>query len=105
MKNNFYINISLNVFMVFITVIFISFIPDAFPWFFGDTFCKGGVYIGTVGNVFSHWEGCDEGINAHLPTWHWGYRHWLFIMMGIVLFIIQAVRIIVLIDKHSKDGK
>lgn len=87
MKNK-YTKISLNIIAVFAVVIFSTFIPDQFPEFFGDTLCNG------VGN--EHYTGkglqCDLGC-YHNPEWHWGYRHYLFFIMGVLLFVFQGVRI------------
>lgn len=60
---------------------FVSFIPDYLHGFFGDEYCK----------VPNHWY---AGGMHDTPTWHWGYRHWLFIIMGIALFIVQVINLI-----------
>jgi hypothetical protein len=82
------IKISIRIIAVFMVAIIMSVIPDLFPNLFGDWLCeghyeqiKGCLYIGEYGNF-------------HQPTWHWGYRHWLWFLMGIALFIIQVIDII-----------
>ena len=68
-----------------------SYIPELFPNFFGDWLCEGtGNYLSNL----NHFEKCNyagSSYNFHNPTWHWGYRHFLFFIMGAVLFIIQAI--------------
>jgi hypothetical protein len=68
--------------LVFITIMGASFIPGYFPEFFGDWVCKGG------------------GKCSHLrcfynspPTLHYGFRHWIFILMGITFTIISLTEI------------
>jgi len=73
--------ISLKVILLFIVAIFSTFIGDYLHSFFGDNFC----------NIPHHLYGGDYHDN---PTWHWGYRHWLYSAMCIVLFLIQAIDII-----------
>ena len=80
--------ISLRVIALFIVAIFISFIPEYLPDFFGDWVCKGREF------VINGYFGCDYKYNLHNPENHWGYRHWLFFTMGLVLFTIQTVGII-----------
>lgn len=62
-----------------------------YPDFFGDWICHGS------GDKLVGFEYRYTGCNIydyHDPKLHWGYRHWLFFFMGLVLFIIQAVNII-----------
>lgn len=95
MKNK-HLKVSLNIVAVFVVVMLVSFIPDQFPKFFGDWQCEGRSYSYVdVGNGRFDYKtiGCDHGVNNHLPSWHWGYRHWLFIIMGLLLFVVQVIRI------------
>lgn len=81
--------LSIRVIMMFSIAILISFIPENFREFFGDLKCvgSGGYVPGTY-----HYQYCNEGVGGmHSSTWHWGYRHFLFFIMGAVLFIIQAI--------------
>jgi hypothetical protein len=83
------IKLSIRVMAMFSIAILISFIPEYFRDFFGDWKCAGsGNYIlGTY-----RYEGCNSGLKGiHEATWHWGYRHFLFFVMGVVLFIIQMI--------------
>lgn len=75
---------------VFIVAMILSFIGEYAHAFLGDWHCKGCNYS-------------ESGYsNMHEPQWHWGYRHWLFFIMGIFLFILQAVDIIMYLD-NSED--
>ena len=78
---------SIRVVLIFVMAIFVSFIPEQIPDFFGDWACKGCNY-GEAGFE-----------RIHAPQIHWGYRHWLFFSMGLVLFIMQVVDIIVESEK------
>ena len=86
MTLNIYTKISLRVIMLFIIAILFSLIPDVCNLhpLFDDTFCTG--------------KPCTAFMAGHLPEYHWGYRHWLWAIMGFVLFIIQSTKIISLIE-------
>ena len=62
-----------------------------YPDFFGDWTCHGSVKIDTPTETII--KGCQIG-GFHSPSSHWGYRHWLFFFMGLVLFVIQVANII-----------
>jgi len=66
---------------LFLTVMLLSFIPEEFRNFFGDEYCK-----------IPHHE--YAGNYHDYPEWHWGYRHFIWLGMGICLFIYNAVLII-----------
>jgi TRAP-type mannitol/chloroaromatic compound transport system permease small subunit len=71
---------------IFTIVILVSFIPEMFPEFFGDWVCKGGSYTMKEGHYVR--LGCLYGENyQHNPTTHWGFRHWMWTLCGISLFI------------------
>lgn len=86
MKTN--LKLSIKIIIIFAVLIICSFIPELFPDFFGDKICNGsGDFF--IGKGIK----CDFGL-IHAPTNHFGYRHWLFIVMGFVLFLIQTFDII-----------
>lgn len=93
MNISIFTKISAQVAFIFITIIFASWIPDLFPGFFGDWFCRGY----TKDSPF-----CLYHEVTHEQQWHWGHRHILWVIMGTVLFIIQVVRIIKFIEKTDK---
>ena len=89
----------LRIVALFTIAIFISFIPDYLHDFFGDWLCEGakhGKLIPETDANWSHYEliGCYYAGGIHNPTWHYGYRHWLFLAMGVSIFIIQLIDII-----------
>ena len=73
--------ISLKVILLFTIAIFSTFLGDYLHSFFDDSYCT------TIG--------CRYMDTRHsLPQWHWGYRHWLYLIMCLTLFTIQIVDII-----------
>lgn len=73
--------------LLFLIVIMMSFIPDNFHEFFGDWHCEGG-------DQLSH-QGCEYGPDLiHNATWHWGFRHWMWMFMGVSLFMYNLIWII-----------
>ncbi len=83
---------------IFAIVILFSFIPETFPDFFGDWACEGGKAVIT-GNTYTI-QGCSYGGDMdHGPTTHWGFRHWMWTLCGVSLFIWNVVE---LIDKKYR---
>jgi hypothetical protein len=86
--------------MILITA---SFIPDNFHELFGDWHCVGTIELEAKNGWQTINNGCKYESCDHDPTWHWGFRHWLWLLMGICLFIIQVIRIVcVLISETEK---
>ena len=81
------IEINIHIALMFLTVIFVSFIPDTYHVFFGDWFCELGGKCPYTGSI-------------HLSKWHWGFRHWMWLSMGISLFIYNCVMLINKINKY-----
>jgi hypothetical protein len=100
MKNSHYFFLSLQVLLIFAVLIFASLIPDIFPKFFGDWFCNGRTKFNENVASISH---CTNGQGYHSSTWHWGYRHWLFMFMGLCLFVIQVIRLIQYINAKTSE--
>jgi len=48
-----------------------SFVPEFFPDFFGDWKCDG--------------KKCGYAY-LHTNTFHWGFRHWMWTLCGVILF-------------------
>jgi len=84
--------ISLKVILLFTIAIFSTFIGDYFHSFLGDWKCEGSGQriIDTYIYQKCNYAGCEY----HEPTWHWGYRHWLYFTMCLTLFIIQVFDIV-----------
>lgn len=80
------IKTSLRIIALFTVAILVSFIPENFPDFFGDWSC---------GKIISEYGTHSYFPAPHnVPDLHWGYRHYLFFIMGMVLFCVQVVDII-----------
>src|SRR5687767_11387238 len=91
MKISFYTKLSLQVIVLFVCIMAVNLIPDLFPdgWFY--YYCKGGVHNHSM-------------IPEHtFPVYHWTFQRWMFLIMGIVLFIIQFARIVGLMHKHLDE--
>lgn len=101
-SNKFFFRISIQVIIVFTTVILVSFIPDYFHSQMGDTLCNGRVLNLTTMQYEYYWHNGHEHKDME---WHWGYRHWLFFIMGITLFVIQIFRIVHLINNTKIENK
>ncbi len=96
--------ISLRVFLLFSIAIASTFIPDNLHEFFGDTLCTtgSGFRIWGSNTVGTHYQYCNYSMEHEPNTWHWGYRHWLYLFMTIILFIIQVIDIVIFIVKESE---
>ncbi len=76
-------NLSIRIIGLFITAMMVSFSPMFLRGFFGDTQHTDNYHMGLI----------DD-------SWYWGFRHTLYFLMCISLFIIQAVKICVWVDKN-----
>ncbi len=89
-KNRFKITdwekLSIRVILLFSTAMLVSFSPEFLRGFFGDT---------------AYEEGRTRGMFD--DKYDWGFRHFLYFWMCIVLFIIQAVKIAKWIIERSDD--
>jgi hypothetical protein len=82
---------------IFAIAMLFSFIPETFPDFFGDWVCQGGKVI-VEGNSYDI-VGCSYRQQDHMPSTHWGFRHWMWTLCGASLFIWNVVE---LIDKKYR---
>lgn len=99
---NISIKISLRVIALFLVAILVSKIPELYPNFFGDWLCQGRKLVWDDASFrHYHYEGCDI-FNEHNPTFHWGYQHYLFFLMGLSLATIQISDIVNIISKATK---
>lgn len=89
MKTSKLMLITLRIIFVFVVGIIMSYFGDQLHSFFGDNYCT----------VYLDYHCPDNGHT--FPTYHWGWRHWLFMFMGICLFILQVVDIVITIDKKE----
>jgi hypothetical protein len=102
--NHLYINISIRIIIIFISAMLYSFVPDFLHEFFDDTYCKNGsgLWVFSTNNVSGHYQFCNYSTSHEADTWHWGYRHWLFMCMGICLSVVQVLSLIFYIEKKIK---
>jgi hypothetical protein len=99
MKISFWEQLSFRIFILFLIAIFSTFIPEYCHNFFGDWYCSGsGLQMANF-----HFPNCDYLAQYHTSTWHWGYRHWLWLIMCLTLFIVNAARIIQYINNPTTD--
>jgi len=82
---------------LFAFIFIASYVPESCPTAFGDWKCKG-CYIVYEGDVVltKNYVGCDynpSGTTAHNPTWHWGFRHYLWIGLGLTLTAVTVYQI------------
>lgn len=84
--------------LLFSIVILMSFVPESNREFFGDWQCQGMTYVKASGEYLGcYYEG---SMAPHDPTWHWGFRHWIWMLMGLTLFIYNTVVIVITLDKE-----
>jgi hypothetical protein len=83
--------------LIMFAVIFVaSYIPDAYPSYFGDWLCNGSgerITHGTGWDATYHYSKCNYS-SYHNPRWHWGFRHWAWLCLGITMLIINIVQFI-----------
>lgn len=82
---NIYTKVSLNIVVVFLIAIIMSFIPDSKC--LHDIFFYQCVDFSTF-----------EGSCSHNLHYHWVWQHYLWTGMNVCLFVVQVVRIIDIID-------
>ena len=104
MKINKSQKISLKVILLFTIAILSTFVGDYLHSFLGDWKCLGsGTPNDSIYNpIYKYCNYAEWGF--HDPTWHWGYRHWLYLVMCITLFIIQIIDIISFADSNQADA-
>lgn len=93
MKLNKWYGLSLRVVALFATAMLVSFSPDYLRGFFCDIQLlpdKWG-YISTHGMIDEYWD--------------WGYRHFLYFYMCLILFFIQAARLIMWVHEYKDEFK
>lgn len=87
--------------IMFAVIFAASYIPETFPSYFGDWMCHGsGEFIGR------HYKRCNHGggfAMYHNPSWHWGFRHWAWLCLGITMLIINIVQLVAEEDKKSQN--
>ena len=92
MKLNLWYGLSLRVIALFVTAMIVSFSPELLRGFFGDA-----MYVADKWGDIPH-DMMDK-------QYAWGYRHYLYYIMCLALFIIQAIRLGMWVDKHKDEFK
>jgi len=92
-----WMKLSLRVIALFFTAMLISYSPMYLRPFFADV--EYGIHnYGSLGT-----EHITRGMID--VNWEWGFRHYLYFYMCIVLFAIQAVKIITWVGAYEDDFK
>ncbi len=91
--NNKWYGLSIRVIALFATAMLVSYSPMFLRGFFEDTPNLPDQF----GRVWG--KGIMDG------NWDWGYRHYLYFYMCVVLFFIQGVRICKWIEKNRSEFK
>jgi hypothetical protein len=84
----------IKIFAIFVMMFFASFVPESNHELFGDWRCKGGhvIYHEYKSNEYI---GCQYGADDHhSSTWHWGARHWIWLLAGLTFTTWTIVEII-----------
>jgi hypothetical protein len=84
-------HLSIRIIMLFVVAMIVSFIPEisVMRSFFGDTYCA----------ISNHSYSYAGDVHTE-PTWHWGWRHWLFLFMGVHLAEHVAYKLRLLVFCH-----
>jgi len=88
---------------IFAITMALSFVPDSFHEFFGDWRCNGTEVVRDANGEFVYYTGCHENGSEHNSQWHWGFRHCLWMFMGLSLFIYNSILIAISINKTIKQ--
>lgn len=90
--------ISIRIITLFVTAIMLSVVPDYLHDFFNDEICNGTTFNLETGKreYFFHYGGKHHDIEIH-----WGYRHWLYFLMGLSLAVVQVVDISSIVNKEE----
>ena len=89
----------LKILVIFIVMFVASFVPESNHELFGDWKCKGANSWWGDDDKRKH-EGCTYGTPVHESTWHWGTRHWIWLMAGLTFSVWTVIE---LIDQASKN--
>ncbi len=89
-KLNAWNGLSLRIIALFATAMLLSYSPALLRGFFEDTYIPADAYGYRWGKGFIDTE------------WNWGYRHYLYFLMCMALFCVQACRLFKWIGKHEE---
>ena len=94
------LKLMIDIVLIGLILMLVSFIPEHARDFFGDWKCQGS---GTLieGKYMIHYTGCNySSAGFHDAAWHWGFRHWVWMVMGAALTI---TRVIGLVKKYDAN--
>lgn len=94
-KTSNWTKLSMRVVLLFAVTMILTYLPDHLRVMFGD---RPNTY-----NAYSYGGGRWDGTHFLDEQWIWGWRHYLYFWMCMVLFVIQAVRIGVWINNNKFD--
>ena len=96
------LKITIRIILIFVIATIMSFIADEFHSFFGDTLCNG-TSLNIETNKYEYFVHYGS---RHTDTQiHWGYRHFLFFMMGLSVTTLQIIDIINCYNKKEQIKK
>lgn len=82
----------LRIVLIFAVIFFASFIPQNYPTFFGDWLCEGS---GDIVKGTWYYQKCNHPNHGyHLPQWHWGFRHYVWMLLGLTMTIFNVIKIV-----------
>jgi hypothetical protein len=91
----------IKILVVFAVMFFASFVPENNHELFGDWRCKGGFTIINEHDVDI--KGCNYGTAmTHNSTWHWGVRHWIWLLAGLTFSVWTVIDIFIEHDKKNQ---
>lgn len=91
----------LKILVVFVVMFFASFVPESNHKMFGDWKCSGS-HANWDEDGYWHIKGCRYISTSHDPSWHWGMRHWIWLLAGITFSIWTIADVINESDKKSE---
>lgn len=78
-----------------------TFVPESNHELFGDWKCKGSEAKWDKDDYWSI-KGCGyNGGMSHDPSWHWGTRHWIWLLAGVTFSIWTIAEVIIDAQKNQ----
>ena len=87
----------LKILAIFIVMFLASFVPESNHELFGDWKCQGARLEKSI-DYNEHFS-CKYGTVEHGATWHWGIRHWIWLMAGLTFSVWTVIEVV---DQASK---
>jgi hypothetical protein len=91
----------LKILVVFVVMFCATFVPESNHELFGDWKCKGSEAKWDKDDYWSI-KGCGyNGGMSHDPSWHWGTRHWIWLLAGVTFSIWTIAEVIIDAQKNQ----